>query len=153
MADIAPKCNDKNPPRPDWDWACQMGNSWWSDQEKCASSLRQYKKIAVVHNGIIANHEELKSKLMSECSFLSETDTEVIPHLIRHYMDSGLSFEDAFFAMTRELKGSYAILAMNASEPGKILAARMDAPLVIGLGDEANFIGSDVLSFYPIHKK
>ena len=111
------------------------------------------KKIAVVHNGIIANHEELRSKLMSECSFLSETDTEVIPHLIRHYMDSGLSFEDAFFAMTRELKGSYAILAMNASEPGKILAARMDAPLVIGLGDGANFIGSDVLSFLPYTKK
>jgi glucosamine--fructose-6-phosphate aminotransferase (isomerizing) len=68
-------------------------------------------------------------------------------------MDSGLSFEDAFFAMTSELKGSYAILAISASEPGKIVAARMDAPLVIGLGDGANFIGSDVLSFLPYTKK
>ena len=90
---------------------------------------------------------------MARCSFLSETDTEVIPHLIRHYMDSGLSFEDAFFAMTGELKGSYAILAIHAAEPDKIMAARRDAPLVIGLGNDANFIGSDILSFLPYTKK
>jgi glucosamine--fructose-6-phosphate aminotransferase (isomerizing) len=107
----------------------------------------------VVHNGIIANYEEIKSKLLADCSFRSETDTEVIPHLIRRYMDSGLSFEDAFFAMVKELKGSYAILAVCASEPDKILAARRDAPLVIGLGDDANFIGSDVLSYLPYTKK
>ena len=130
-------------------WATHGGATKENAHPHCDSE----QKIAVVHNGIIANYEELRSKLLSECSFRSETDTEVIPHLIRHYMDSGLSFEDAFFAMTRELKGSYAILAVYASEPDKIMAARRDAPLVIGLGDAANFIGSDVLSFYPIQKR
>ena len=130
-----------------------MGNSWWATKKNAHPHCDNNQKIAVVHNGIIANYEELKSKLKSECTFLSETDTEVIPHLIRHYMDSGLSFEDAFFAMTSELKGSYAILAISASEPDKIVAARRDAPLVIGLGDGANFIGSDVLSFLPYTKK
>ena len=153
LGDIAPKCNETTLPGQigigHVRWATHGGATKKNAHPHCDNT----KKIAAVHNGIIANHEELRSKLMSECSFLSETDTEVIPHLIRHYMDSGLSFEDAFFAMTRELKGSYAILAMNASEPGKILAARMDAPLVIGLGDGANFIGSDVLSFLPYTKK
>jgi glucosamine--fructose-6-phosphate aminotransferase (isomerizing) len=130
-------------------WATHGGATKENAHPHCDSE----QKIAVVHNGIIANYEELRSKLLSECSFRSETDTEVIPHLIRHYMDSGLSFEDAFFAMTRELKGSYAILAVYASEPDKIMAARRDAPLVIGLGDAANFIGSDVLSFLRYTKK
>jgi glucosamine--fructose-6-phosphate aminotransferase (isomerizing) len=153
LGDIAPKCNETTLPGQigigHVRWATHGGATKKNAHPHCDNS----EKIAVVHNGIIANHEELRSKLKSECSFLSETDTEVIPHLIRHYMDSGLSFEDAFFAMTSELKGSYAILAISASEPGKIVAARMDAPLVIGLGDGANFIGSDVLSFLPYTKK
>ena len=153
LGDIAPKCNETTLPGKigigHVRWATHGGATKKNAHPHCDNS----EKIAVVHNGIIANHEELRSKLKSECSFLSETDTEVIPHLIRHYMDSGLSFEDAFFAMTSELKGSYAILAISASEPGKIVAARMDAPLVIGLGDGANFIGSDVLSFLPYTKK
>jgi glucosamine--fructose-6-phosphate aminotransferase (isomerizing) len=153
LGDIAPKCNETTLPGQigigHVRWATHGGATKKNAHPHCDNS----EKIAVVHNGIIANYEELRSKLLSECSFLSETDTEVIPHLIRHYMDSGLSFEDAFFAMTSELKGSYAILAISASEPGKIVAARMDAPLVIGLGDGANFIGSDVLSFLPYTKK
>jgi glucosamine--fructose-6-phosphate aminotransferase (isomerizing) len=68
-------------------------------------------------------------------------------------MDSGLSFENAFFTMIKQLKGSYAILAVYASEPDKIMAARMDAPLVIGLGDGDNYVGSDVLAFLPYTKK
>ena len=153
LGDIAPKCNETTLPGQigigHVRWATHGGATKKNAHPHCDNS----EKIAVVHNGIIANYEEFRSKLLSECSFLSETDTEVIPHLIRYYMDSGLSFEDAFFAMTSELKGSYAILAISASEPGKIVAARMDAPLVIGLGDGANFIGSDVLSFLPYTKK
>jgi glucosamine--fructose-6-phosphate aminotransferase (isomerizing) len=153
LGNIAEQCNETTLPGRAGighvRWATHGGATKENAHPHCDSE----QKIAVVHNGIIANYEELRSKLLSEFSFRSETDTEVIPHLIRHYMDSGLSFEDAFFAMTRELKGSYAILAVYASEPDKIIAARRDAPLVIGLGDGANFIGSDVLSFLRYTKK
>jgi glucosamine--fructose-6-phosphate aminotransferase (isomerizing) len=130
-------------------WATHGGATKKNAHPHCDGN----QQIAVVHNGIIANYEELKSGLLADCSFRSETDTEVIPHIIRHYMDAGLCFEDAFFAMTKELKGTYAILALYGGEPGKILAARKDAPLVIGLGEGANFIGSDVLSFLPYAKR
>jgi glucosamine--fructose-6-phosphate aminotransferase (isomerizing) len=130
-------------------WATHGGATKGNAHPHCDNC----QKIAVVHNGIITNYEELKSNVLSECSFRSETDTEVIPHLIRHYMDSGLSFENAFFTMIKQLKGSYAILAVYASEPDKIMAARMDAPLVIGLGDGDNYVGSDVLAFLPYTKK
>ena len=149
LGDIAPQCNETMLPGKigigHVRWATHGGATRENAHPHCDSG----QKIAVVHNGIIANYEELKSQLLTQYTFRSETDTEVIPHLIRHYMDSGLSFEDAFFAMTQELTGSYAILATFAAEPDKILAARRDAPLVIGLGEDANFIGSDVLSFLP----
>ncbi|MFZ2037866.1 MAG: glutamine--fructose-6-phosphate transaminase (isomerizing) [Dehalococcoidales bacterium] len=149
LGDIAPQCNETMLPGKigigHVRWATHGGATRENAHPHCDSE----QKIAVVHNGIIANYEELKSQLLAQYTFRSETDTEVIPHLIRHHMDAGLSFEDAFFAMTRELTGSYAILATFAAEPDKILAARRDAPLVIGLGEDANFIGSDVLSFLP----
>ena len=149
LEEIGRQCNEVNLPGlvgiGHVRWATHGGATRENAHPHCDSE----QKIAVVHNGIIANYEELKSQLLSKYTFRSETDTEVIPHLIRYYMDSGLSFEDAFFAMTKELKGSYAILAIYALEPDKILAARRDAPLVIGLGDDANYIGSDVLSFLP----
>ena len=153
LGNIAQRCNEITLPG-----QVGIGHVRWAThggatQENAHPHCDSKQEIAVVHNGIIANYEELKSEFLSECSFKSETDTEVIPHLIRHYMDSGLSFEDAFFAMIRELKGSYAILAVCVSEPDKIMAARRDAPLVIGLGDGANYIGSDVLSFLPYTKK
>ncbi len=110
-------------------------------------------QIAVVHNGIIENYAKIKSRLSSKYDFVSETDTEVIPHLIRYYMDSGLSFERAFFAAIEEIKGSFAILAVYAAEPDKIMAARKESPLVIGVGENANFIGSDILSFLPHTRK
>ena len=153
LGNIAEQCNETILPG-----QIGIGHVRWAThggatRENAHPHLDSKQKIAVVHNGIIANYEEIKSKLLADCSFMSETDTEIIPHLIRRYMDSGLSFEDAFFAMIKELKGSYAILAVCASEPDKILAARRDAPLVIGLGDDSNFIGSDVLSFLPFTKK
>jgi glucosamine--fructose-6-phosphate aminotransferase (isomerizing) len=110
-------------------------------------------QIAVVHNGIINNYAKIKSILSLKYKFVSETDTEVIPHLIRHYIDSGLSFENAFFAAIAELEGSYAILAIYTLEPNIILAARKNSPLVIGIGENSNYIGSDILSFLPYTRK
>ncbi len=99
-------------------------------------------KIAVVHNGIINNFQKLRQQLTSEGhNFISETDTEVIPHLIEKYYDGDL--EKAVETALREVDGSYAIIVLMAGEP-KLVAARKDSPLIIGVGDRENFIASDV---------
>lgn len=102
-------------------------------------------KIAVVHNGIIENFQELKGELASH-SFRSDTDTEIISHLIEENMRSGMGFEDSVrLAMTR-LEGRFAIVAMCA-DSGKLVAARKGSPLVIGQGDREYFIASDIPAF------
>jgi len=99
-------------------------------------------KIAVVHNGVINNYQRLKQQLIGEGhKFVSETDTEVIPHLIEKYYEGDL--EKAVEAALREVEGSYAIIVLMADEPG-LVAARKDSPLIIGIGDRENFIASDV---------
>ncbi|MFC1991679.1 glutamine--fructose-6-phosphate transaminase (isomerizing), partial [Chloroflexota bacterium] len=98
--------------------------------------------IAVVHNGIISNCQELRARLISEGhSFVSETDTEVIPHLIEKYYDGNL--EKATEAALNDIEGSYAIIVM-AKDTTELVVARKDSPLIIGLGDRENFIASDV---------
>ncbi len=100
--------------------------------------------IAVVHNGIINNFQQLKQKLISEGhTFVSETDTEVIPHLIEKYYRDGSDLEEAVEAALGDIEGSYAIIILTAGEP-KLVAARKDSPLIIGIGDRENFIASDV---------
>ncbi|MFQ6122394.1 MAG: glutamine--fructose-6-phosphate transaminase (isomerizing) [Dehalococcoidales bacterium] len=99
-------------------------------------------KIAVVHNGIINNFQRLRQQLTSEGhNFISETDTEIIPHLIEKYYDGNL--EEAVETALREVEGSYAIIVLMIGEP-KLVAARKDSPLIIGVGDRENFIASDV---------
>jgi glucosamine--fructose-6-phosphate aminotransferase (isomerizing) len=110
-------------------------------------------QIAVVHNGIIENYQELKNRLSLKYKFISGTDTEVIPHLISDFIDSGLTFELAVFAAAKELKGSYGILAISTLEPDKIIAIRNESPIVIGLGENSNYVGSDALSFSRYTKK
>ncbi len=98
--------------------------------------------IAVVHNGVINNFQRLRQQLTSEGhNFVSETDTEVIPHLIEKYYDGNL--EKAVEAALRDVEGSYAIVVLMAGEP-KLVAAKKDSPLIIGIGDRENFIASDV---------
>jgi glucosamine--fructose-6-phosphate aminotransferase (isomerizing) len=106
-------------------------------------------QIAVIHNGIIENYEELKNHLSKKYKFKSETDTEVIPLLIREQIDNGAGFEDAFFAAIKQLEGSYAVVVISSLAEGKLFAARKDSPMVLGIGKDCNFIGSDVLSFLP----
>lgn len=102
-------------------------------------------KIAVVHNGVITNFRELRRRLTGEGHiFLSETDTEVIPHLIEKY-DTG-DLEAAVVAALRDIEGSYAIVVMKAGE-SRLIVAKKDSPLVIGIGDRENFIASDVPAF------
>ncbi|NOZ58926.1 MAG: glutamine--fructose-6-phosphate transaminase (isomerizing) [Euryarchaeota archaeon] len=103
-------------------------------------------EIAVVHNGIISNHEELRAKLEARGhSFASGTDTEVIPHLIEEYYDSSL--EEAVRRALAEVEGTYAVLVISAREPDKIIAARRESPLVVGVGDGEMFVASDIFSF------
>jgi glucosamine--fructose-6-phosphate aminotransferase (isomerizing) len=98
--------------------------------------------IAVVHNGVVNNYQALRHQLISEGhNFISETDTEVIPHLIEKYYDGSL--EKAVEIALRDVEGSYAIIVFRSGEP-KLVAARKDSPLIIGVGDRENFVASDV---------
>jgi glucosamine--fructose-6-phosphate aminotransferase (isomerizing) len=101
--------------------------------------------VAVVHNGIIENFSELKEELEGRgVVFCSETDTEVIAHLIAQGMEEGYSLREALARALRRLKGSFAVAAVGAREPEKIVAARHQSPLVVGLGEGENFLASAV---------
>lgn len=102
------------------------------------------KDVWVVHNGIIENYKELREALKKQgCNFVSETDTEVIAHLISYNLAKLNDFEKAVTKSLNELKGTYGLAISCAKEPNKIIGARMGAPVVLGLGDGENFIASD----------
>ncbi len=103
--------------------------------------------IILVHNGIIENYLSLKKKLIGKgYTFVSETDTEVLCHLVREYAET-LPLEDAVRAALKEVKGAYALAVINEREPGKVVGVRKDSPLVVGLGDGEYFVASDVPAF------
>lgn len=103
--------------------------------------------VAVAHNGIIKNYEKLRTRLrQSDHSFSSETDTEVVPHLIEHYREDGLSLKTAFSLAIDEIEGSYSVVVM-ADGKRELLAARNGSPLVLGLADNELYIASDVTAF------
>ncbi|KIC59395.1 glutamine--fructose-6-phosphate transaminase (isomerizing) [Microbacterium hominis] len=105
-------------------------------------------KLAVIHNGIIENFSELKAELLSEgYTFRSETDTEVAAVLLgREYRASG-DLVAAFRTVVARLEGAFTLLAMHRDQPGLVVGARRNSPLVIGLGEGENFLGSDVAAF------
>lgn len=103
-------------------------------------------RVAIVHNGIIENYVELKDELISRYGvhFKSETDTEVVAHLIGIYMKESECLEDAVYKAMGRMRGAYAIVAISADDPDKLVAVRKDAPLIAGLGKGSNFIASDI---------
>jgi glucosamine--fructose-6-phosphate aminotransferase (isomerizing) len=102
-------------------------------------------RVVVIHNGIIENYLPLKRELAAAGrTFRSETDTEIIAHLIDSEMAKGLSLEPAFRAALRRLKGAYAVVAMAEHEPDLLVAARHGCPLIVGAGEGEQFIASDV---------
>ncbi|HWR71527.1 MAG TPA: glutamine--fructose-6-phosphate transaminase (isomerizing), partial [Dehalococcoidia bacterium] len=105
------------------------------------------REIAVVHNGIVENYQDLRTALESNHRFVSQTDTEVIPHLIEEHMDAGASLEEAVLKASKQLKGCYAFAAVSAREPDKIVATRRESPLVVGSNNHKHFIASDALAF------
>jgi len=110
--------------------------------------------IAIVHNGIIENYEELREELRDKgFDFESETDTEVVAHRIKfHYRDKG-DLLAAVTATVAELEGAYALVVMSMSDPDKLILARQGCPVVIGLGIGENFVASDVAALLPVTRK
>lgn len=101
--------------------------------------------IAVVHNGIIENYRPLREKLTAAgYQFKSETDTETLVHLIHYYQAQDMSFSAASHKALRELEGAYAVAIVCMSDPGRVIAARKGSPLVVGVGEQANYVASDV---------
>ncbi len=102
--------------------------------------------IVVVHNGIIENYMELKKQLITEghCRFITETDTEVVAHLVEKYMKDGGPLEDAVRKTVKHLHGVYALAVLSTHDKNKIVAARWGPPAVIGLGQDEYFVASDI---------
>lgn len=103
--------------------------------------------VAIVHNGIIENFQDIKRQLAAnEETFASDTDSEVIAHLIHQGLKTGQTMTEAFASTLEQLRGAYAIAAVCEIEPDKVWAARSGSPLVVGLGDGEMFLGSDALA-------
>ncbi len=101
--------------------------------------------LALVHNGIIENHEAQRERLRAlGYEFTSQTDTEVVAHLIHHYRAQGLGLLQALQKAVKELDGAYALAVIDRRDPSTLVAARMGCPLLVGLGEGENFVASDV---------
>ncbi|MFT3807722.1 glutamine--fructose-6-phosphate transaminase (isomerizing) [Arenimonas sp.] len=111
-------------------------------------------ELAIVHNGIIENHEEQRDRLRAlGYPFESQTDTEVIAHLIRHYLKQEGDLLHATQKAVRELAGAYAIAVVSKRDPDRFVAARMGCPLLVGLGEGENFVASDVSAVVSATRK
>ena len=107
-------------------------------------------KIAVIHNGVIENFMELKQELIDKGhNFVSKTDTEVIPHLIDEEMKGDVGLAEATLRSLRRLKGSYAVVVLSSLEPDKLVCARQESPLVLGVSKEGTFCASDAPAIRP----
>ncbi|MDE2497206.1 MAG: glutamine--fructose-6-phosphate transaminase (isomerizing), partial [Xanthomonadaceae bacterium] len=107
--------------------------------------------VAVVHNGIIENHAELREELKAAgYSFTSDTDTEVIAHLVHRLVAGGKSLREAVGDATRRLRGAYAIAVLHREHPGHVVGARRGSPLCVGVGIGEHFLGSDVQALIQV---
>lgn len=131
---------------------CGIGHTRWATHGRPSEANAHPHvscdgKVAVVHNGIIENFADLREELTAEGhTFTSETDTEVIAHLIETFMHKGFDLLDAVRHSTEELVGAYAIAAISSDEPGVIVAARKDSPLIVGLAEDGTYLASDVIA-------
>jgi glucosamine--fructose-6-phosphate aminotransferase (isomerizing) len=120
-------------------WATHGGVSERNAHPHVASD-----KVAIVHNGIIENHADLRQKLQAGGHvFSSETDSEVLAHLFKDAFDRGLSPRDAGAEVIAHIEGTFGFAAMHADHPDMMIVARNASPLAVGIGDEASFVGSD----------
>ena len=110
--------------------------------EKNAHPHISENNIAIVHNGIIENYIEIKNKFFKDITLSSETDSEILAHLINFYRKDNKIFEAVYLALN-EVKGSYAIAVLDKKNPDMLIVARNGSPLLVGLGENSNFIASD----------
>ena len=109
------------------------------------------ERVAVVHNGIIENHEALRRELEQEgYAFTSETDTEVVAHLVDRELRAGRALPEAVNVVTARLDGAFALAVMEQQNPELLVGARQGSPLVVGVGIEEHFIASDPLALLPV---
>ena len=135
-----------------------IGHTRWATHggvtELNAHPMVSHGELALVHNGIIENHDEQRERLRAlGYAFDSQTDTEVIAHLIHHYQAGGSSLLHAVQKAAKELRGAYAIAVIDQRSPERMVAARMGCPLLIGLGEGENFIASDVSAIVQATRK
>src|SRR5690606_2064519 len=110
--------------------------------------------LAIVHNGIIENHDELRADLIAHgYAFTSETDTEVIAHRIHWHLQTQADLFKAVRAAAAELEGAYALVVLDERSPERLILARMGCPVVIGLGEQENFVASDVAALLPVTRR
>ncbi len=126
-----------------------IGHTRWATHggvtESNAHPHISHGELALVHNGIIENHEAQRERLRAlGYVFESQTDTEVIAHLIHHHRDQGANLLGALQRAVKELHGAYALAVIDRRDPSTLVAARVGCPLLIGLGDGENFVASDV---------
>jgi len=122
--------------------------------EKNAHPHISHDGLAIVHNGIIENHEQLRDELQSlGYVFTSDTDTEVIAHRIHYHLKKTPNLFDAVQATVAELQGAYALVVMSETNPGQLILARCGCPVVVGLGEGENFVASDVSALLPVTRR
>jgi len=110
--------------------------------------VSQSGRVALIHNGIIENFASLRAGLLADgVGFRSETDTEVAAQLLGKEVDAGADLADAMRTVCRRLEGAFTLVAIDAATPGRLVAARRNSPLVVGVGDGENFVASDVAAF------
>ncbi|TMA27937.1 MAG: glutamine--fructose-6-phosphate transaminase (isomerizing) [Deltaproteobacteria bacterium] len=134
----------EQPPR----GATGIGHTRWATHGKPSDENahpHSYGGVAVVHNGIIENHLQLKESLAkSGHKFSSETDTEIFAHLIHDEVERGLGLPEAVRAALKNVRGTYALAVVSENHPGMLVVSKNASPLVVGIGDKCNFIASDV---------
>ena len=134
-----------------------IGHTRWATHGRPSEANahpHQVGEIAVVHNGIIENYLELKEKLLKEGHrFASETDTEIVSHLVVRHMRRGAEYLEAVRLTLQEIKGSYALVIVNANQPRMLVAARKESPLILGLGEGETFLASDIPAILPYTRR
>ena len=140
------------------DTTIALGHTRWATHGNIsienAHPLTSQNKVAVVHNGIIENYLSLKENLISEgYIFESKTDTEVIPHLFTKYLKLGNDLLESGRLVLKEIKGAFAFVAFSIDFPHQLFVSRNSSPLAIGLGENANFVGSDAHSIDHLTKR
>ena len=134
---------------------CGIAHTRWATHgvpsDRNAHPMAAGDQVALVHNGIIENHEELRAELIGHGRvFTSETDTEVMVHLVAYLMDEGHDLFSAVQHAVRRLKGAYGIAVVCAAEPGVVVGARQGSPMVLGVGEREHFLASDIYPLLPV---